>query len=78
MEKYIVIALLALSLGARAEQIHKTDTISFVHEGKKLTGLLDTPATEKPAGLVLLIPGSGRTTMLEGNGYYKALRYFFC
>lgn len=77
MEKYIVIALLALSFAARAEQIHKTDTISFVHEGKKLTGLLDTPDTEKPAGLILLIPGSGKTNMLEGNGYYRALRYFF-
>lgn len=77
MKQYIFILLLGLSLHTSAEPIIKTDTLSFISEGKKLTGLLDLPGNKKPAGLILLIPGSGKTTMVEGNGYYKRLRHFF-
>jgi pimeloyl-ACP methyl ester carboxylesterase len=77
MRTTVFALLLALSLHVAGKEFMKTDTLSFVFEGKKLTGLLDLPVNTKPVGLILLIPGSGETNMIEGNGYYKRLREFF-
>lgn len=77
MKRPVLLLLLVLSLHAAGNEPIKTDTVSFTFEGKRLTGLLDMPADKKPAGLILLIPGSGRTSMIDGNGYYKRLRHFF-
>lgn len=76
MKQYIFIILLGVSLHTLANPVVKTDTLSFVFEGKKLIGLLDLPVSRKPAALVLLIPGSGKTDM-EKNWYYEQLRHFF-
>jgi pimeloyl-ACP methyl ester carboxylesterase len=76
MKTYILLVFLGLSLQVSAEEALKTDTLSFVFEGKKFTGLLDMPSNKKPAGLIILVPGSGQTNMAR-NGYYKRLRRFF-
>src|SRR5205814_9223933 len=76
MQKHIFILLLILSLHVSGKGLIRTDTFSFSFEGKKLTGLLDLPE-KKPAGLILLIPGSGKTNMIEGSRYYERLRHFF-
>jgi pimeloyl-ACP methyl ester carboxylesterase len=78
MKRSVFMLLLALSLHhVSGKEPMKTDTVSFVFEGKKLTGLLDLPGNKKPEALILLIPGSGSTNMVDGNGYYKRLRSFF-
>jgi len=77
MKPCFLFLLLGLALHMLGKPLMKTDTISFASGGNKLTGLLDLPDKKKTKGVVLLIPGSGRTTMVEGNGYYNRLRSFF-
>lgn len=61
----LIIVVLALHCNARAAM--KTDTLSFLFEGRTYSGLLDRPADSKPAGLVVIIPGSGKTDIEHWN-----------
>jgi pimeloyl-ACP methyl ester carboxylesterase len=64
MKKYILLLFLNISLQVSAKTNVTTDTLSFIFEGKKLSGILDMPATKVPSGLIILIPGSGQTNMV--------------
>jgi pimeloyl-ACP methyl ester carboxylesterase len=55
----------------------KTDTISFLFEGKRLRGFLDLPENTRPSGIVILVPGYGKTNFGEANWYYDSLRSNF-
>lgn len=67
MKQYILILFIGLSMHISANRIIKTDTLSFVFEGKKFSGILDLPRDKKPKGLIILIPGSGKTDIATGN-----------
>lgn len=38
----------------------KTESFEFVHEGRKLNGLLDMPTEQPPVSLVVIVQGSGK------------------
>lgn len=48
----------------------KTESFEFVHNGKKLSGLLDLPTGQKPTSIILIIQGYGKSNIVEGNWYY--------
>lgn len=48
----------------------KTESFEFVHNGKKLSGLLDLPTEQKPISIILIIQGYGKSNIVEGNWYY--------
>jgi predicted acyl esterase len=48
----------------------KTESFEFVHDGKKLSGLLDLPTEQKPTSIVLIVQGSGKSNIVAGNWYY--------
>lgn len=48
----------------------KTESFEFVHNGKKLRGLLDLPTEQKPTSVILIVQGYGKSNILEGNWYY--------
>lgn len=77
MKLCILILFLAFSLQLSAKDVTKADTISFNFEGKKFTGLLYSPLEAKPRALMILIPGSGRTDIISGRGYYNYLSSVF-
>lgn len=54
----------------------KTDTFSFVFEGKKFYGFLDLPE-DKPKAIVIIVPGYGKTNFGEGGWYFDSLRRNF-
>lgn len=54
----------------------KTDTFSFVFDGKRLHGLLDLPIGQAPTSIVLIIQGSGKSN-IDDNGFYKNIRSHF-
>lgn len=67
MKRYILILLLGLSLHTSGSQMMRTDTLSFIFEGKRFSGILDLPNDKTPTGLIILVPGSGKTNMVSGN-----------
>lgn len=77
MKQYIFILLFTAPLHLSAGPVVKTDTFSFLFEGKKRTGLLDQPIDKKPVGLIILVPGSGSTNMIQNGWYYRSIRSFF-
>ncbi len=58
------------------QETMRSDTLSFVFEGKKLSGILDKPTKQEPSSIILIIQGAGQTNINE-NGYYKNLRSQF-
>lgn len=48
----------------------KTENFHFVHNGKKLSGLLDLPTEQKPTSIILIVQGYGKSNIVEGNWYY--------
>src|SRR5471030_3335734 len=48
----------------------KTESFEFVHDGKKLNGLLDLPQGQEPTSIVLLVQGSGKSNIVAGNWYH--------
>ncbi len=64
MKKFILLLLLGIFQQVLAKASATTDTLSFIFEGKKLSGIFDLPATKAPSGLIILIPGSGQTNMV--------------
>ncbi|MEL6191982.1 MAG: alpha/beta hydrolase [Bacteroidota bacterium] len=53
-----------------------SEAFEFTFEDKVYSGLIDYPEGE-PNSLIILIPGSGRTNMVEGNWYYEDLQSMF-
>lgn len=49
----------------------KTESFEFIHNGKKLSGLLDLPTGQTPTSIILIIQGYGKSNIVEGNGYYN-------
>ncbi len=58
------------------QERRKSEAFEFSFEGKKYSGLIDIPA-KTPKSLIVLVPGSGRTNMVEGDKYYERLRNMF-
>lgn len=50
-----------------------TDTLNFVFEGKKLSGYIDIPEDVEPTGIVIIVPGHGKTNFSEKFWYYDSL-----
>jgi pimeloyl-ACP methyl ester carboxylesterase len=71
MEKYIILLFLGLSTSLYGQQKMKTDTFTFVFEGKRLSGLIDLPVETEPTSMIVLVPGSGRTNIVARNGFYE-------
>lgn len=73
MKKIIVfpflIVLILLVYNSSFGQI-KTESFEFVHNGKKLSGLLDIPTEQKPTSIILIVQGYGKSNIVEGNWYY--------
>ena len=51
----------------------KTDTLNFVFEGKKLSGYIDVPKNTEPVGIVIIVPGHGKTSFNKKFWYYDSL-----
>ena len=64
---YIIVTLLIFN--SVFGQI-KTESFDFVHNGKKLSGLLDLPTEQKPTSIILIVQGYGKSNIVEGNWYY--------
>jgi uncharacterized protein len=69
----IVIGFFCITSALFGQCEMKTDTLSFVSDGKRLHGLLDVPIGQTPASIVLIIQGSGKSN-IDDNGYYKNIR----
>jgi pimeloyl-ACP methyl ester carboxylesterase len=76
MKNYIVFLLLGWSFNLYAQEKIKTDTFNFVFEGKKLNGLVDLPLGKEPTTIVVLVPGSGKTDIVAGNGFSGLRKQF--
>lgn len=66
-----ILSLLVITLLFRFTSFgqSRTENFDFIYDEKKLSGLLDLPAGEKPSSIVLIIPGYGKTNVVAGNGY---------
>jgi len=59
------------------QQKAQTDIFDFHFEGKKLSGFIDYPVNQTPRGIVILVPGSGKTNVFERNFYYDSISFVF-
>jgi hypothetical protein len=55
----------------------KIENFEFKYDGNKLSGFVYLPEGCEPAGIVILVPGYGRTNFSEHNWYYDSLRANF-
>ena len=55
----------------------RTENFEFRYKTGKLVGFLDLPDGRDPSGIVILVPGYGRTNFSEHNWYYDSLRSNF-
>ena len=82
MKIYISTIYLACFFGALfigRTQLYGQETsnpFEFTFEDKVYSGLITYPVGE-PKSMIILIPGSGRTNMVEGNWYYEDLQSIF-
>ncbi|MEO1336519.1 MAG: alpha/beta fold hydrolase [Myxococcota bacterium] len=53
-----------------------TEVLTFDFEDKTLSGLLDTPRNKEAQGLVVLVPGSGRTYVHPGRANLEMRSHF--
>jgi alpha-beta hydrolase superfamily lysophospholipase len=51
---------------ATAQPPMRTEPFSFVVEGRRLNGFIDSPANDAPTATVVIVPGDGRTNMEVG------------
>lgn len=54
----------------------QTDTFAFSFEGKRYSGLIDTPKQKTARAMIILVPGSGQTNIVTGKGFYDIRSYF--
>lgn len=55
----------------------KTNNFEFKYNGNKLVGFLDLPEGHDPSGIIILVPGYGKTNYGEHNWYFDSLRSNF-
>lgn len=75
----IIILTCIASLGgiSQAFGVSKTDTLSFIFEGKRLSGFLDVPQNKAPSSIVIIVPGYGKTNFGKADWYYDSIRVNF-
>jgi len=66
----VVLLLMLLSCKSGYAQM-QTDTFTFSFEGKRYSGLVNTPTGKTPKAMVVIVTGSGKTNIVAGNGYSK-------
>ena len=66
----LTIGVLLLACHARAALPMKTKALDFTFDGKRLSGVLDLPATTQPSAIVIFVHGHGRTDAVAGKWYY--------
>jgi uncharacterized protein len=54
----------------------KSETFEFAFRGTTLSGLVESPVGQEPTSLVIIVPGSGKTNFVIGNGYNDLRNYF--
>jgi alpha-beta hydrolase superfamily lysophospholipase len=54
----------------------RTDSFSFVNEGKRLYGILDLPADQRVNSIVLIIQGYGKSDVVAGNWFHDLRSHF--
>jgi uncharacterized protein len=80
MKKAIIltgIGLLCSTFALCSRYNTSRDTLSFIFEGKRLSGFLDLPGNQEPSAIVIIVPGYGKTSFGEANWYYDSLRSNF-
>ena len=71
MKKIILLLVICSSLIPAillGQEKMKTDTLSFVFEGKKLSGFIDMPVSRDPSALIIIVPGDEKTNF--GKRYW--------
>ena len=69
MKKIIVLLFMAFSVALHGQERMKSDSFTFVFEGKRLSGLVDLPLEKEPVAMIIIVPGSGKTNMVAGNAF---------
>ncbi len=69
MKRSIVFLLLSFSMALHGQEKVKSDSFTFVFEGKRLSGMVDMPVDKEPTAMIIIVPGSGKTNMVAGNGF---------
>lgn len=59
-----------------AQNEMQTDTFTFVFEGNRIDGIINSPINEDPRGIIILTHGDGKTNVIAKN-WYKELRSQF-
>jgi len=54
----------------------RTDTLTFSFEGKRYSGLVDMPEQKAAAGMIVIVPGSGKTDIVAGQWFYSLRSHF--
>ncbi len=54
----------------------KTDTFTFISEGKRLNGILDMPTGQEPSSIVIIVQGYGKSNIVAGNEFYDLRSHF--
>jgi uncharacterized protein len=55
----------------------RTENFEFEYNSNKLSGFLNLPDGRDPSGIVILVPGYGKTNIGEHNWYFDSLRVNF-
>jgi len=69
-----VLFLISINLNSLGQM--KTDTFTFISEGKRLNGILDMPFGQEPISLVLIVQGYGKSDAVAGNWFYDLRSQF--
>jgi hypothetical protein len=73
---FTVVIFLAVHGMFGSEKI-KTENFEFKYDGNILAGFLDLPEGRAASGIVILVPGYGKTNFNEHHWYYDSLRSTF-
>lgn len=74
MNKIIMLFLLISYVSGHAQM--QTDTFTFSFEGKRYCGLIDMPKQKTAKAMIILVPGSGKTNIVSGKGFYDIRSHF--
>lgn len=69
MRRIIALIILVVTISDSKAQFKK-EVIEFSFEGYILNGVLNTPSSSRPKGIVLIVHGSGRTNAVEQEWYF--------
>src|SRR5262245_24357391 len=73
LRSLLVMAAALLLCSACAQVRTGTGEFTFVHEGRRYSGLVDVPAEKPATAMVVIVPGSGKTDIVAGN-WFRGLR----